>query len=141
MRVIKVKKKYVPHWVVYKPEEVQSIIVNKYEQGMTKAKIGAMLRDQYGVPSVRDLTGKNIADILKEKGVKEELPEDLMALYKKAVKLHIHLQKEKKDKKSRRSFVILESRINRLINYYKKKHLLPMDYKYSIDNARLVVKL
>ncbi|MBE5729177.1 30S ribosomal protein S15 [Candidatus Parvarchaeota archaeon] len=141
MKVIKVKKKYVPHWVVYKPEEVENIIINKYEQGMTKAKIGAMLRDQYGVPSVRDLTGKNIADILKEKSVKEELPEDLMALYRKAVKLHIHLQKEKKDKKSRRSFVILESRINRLINYYKKRHALPTDYKYTINNARLVVKL
>ncbi|MCW1294006.1 MAG: 30S ribosomal protein S15 [Candidatus Parvarchaeota archaeon] len=141
MKIVKVKKRYVPHWVTYKPGEIENIIVNKYEQGMTKAKIGAMLRDQYGIPSVMDLTGKNIAKILKEKDIKESLPEDLMALYRRAVKLHIHLQKERKDNKSRRSFVILESRIKRLINYYKGRHVLPMDYNYTIENARLVVKL
>lgn len=141
MKVVKVKKRYVPHWVTYKSGEIENIIVNKYEQGMTKAKIGATLRDQYGIPSVRDLTGRNIAKILREKDIKESLPEDLVALYRRAVKLHIHLLKEKKDNKSRRSFVILESRIKRLVNYYKKRRVLPEDYSYTIENARLVVKI
>lgn len=141
MKTIKIKSRFVPHWLTYKPEEVKKIIINKYQQGLTKSQIGTLLRDQYGIPSVKDLTGKNISEILKEANIKEELPEDLIALYKRAVKLHAHLDKEKKDKKSKRSLVVLENRINRLINYYKEAKVLPKDYVYSIEKARLTVKI
>jgi small subunit ribosomal protein S15 len=141
MRIIKTKNRFVPHWLNYTAEEVERLIVNKYEQGLTKSQVGSVLRDQYGVPSIKDLTKHNIGKILKEHDVKEELPEELTALYRKAVKLHIHLDKEKKDKKSKRSLVVLENRINRLINYYKKTGKLPEGYEYSLENARLAVKL
>ncbi len=141
MKTVKIKNKFTPHWLTYTPQEVEKIIINKYNQGLTKSKIGLLLRDQYGIPSIRELTKKNIGKILKENGIKEELPEDLVALYRKAVKLYMHLQKEKKDKKSIRSYVVLENRIKRLINYYKENKVLPANYQYSIENARLVVKL
>ena len=141
MKTIKIKNRFVPHWLNYTPEEVEKLIANKYQKGTTKSQIGMILRDQYGIPSVKDLTKRNINKILKERGVKEELPEDLIALYKKAVKLHIHLEKAKKDKHSIRSRVVLENRIKRLINYYKDKKVLPQDYKYSLEVARLVVKI
>ncbi|MCL4399589.1 30S ribosomal protein S15 [Candidatus Parvarchaeota archaeon] len=141
MKVISVRNKFVPHWLSYTPEEVEKLIINKYEKGMTKSQIGLILRDQYGIPSIKDLTKKNIKKIIKERTQKEDLPEDLVAMFRKVVKLHMHLEKAKKDKHSKRSMVVLENRINRLINYYKKIGYLPDNYKYSLDAARLVVKL
>lgn len=141
MKTVKIKNKFVPHWLTYTPEEVEKLVVNKSQKGLTKSQIGLILRDQYGVPSVKDLTKQNVGKLLKNHGVEEELPEDLIAMYKKAVKLHMHLDKEKKDKKSKRSLVVLENRIKRLINYYKDTKVLPSGYKYSLENARLVVKL
>ncbi|MCL5017977.1 MAG: 30S ribosomal protein S15 [Candidatus Parvarchaeota archaeon] len=141
MKVVKIKNNFVPHWLGYKPDEVEKIIINKYTKGMTKAQIGLNLRDQYGIPSVKGLTNKNIGKILKEHDIKEELPEDLVALYRKAVKLHMHIDKEKKDSHSKRSLVVLENRIKRLINYYKGRNKLPADYSYSLEAARLVVKI
>lgn len=141
MKTVKIKSKFVPHWLNYTPEEVEKMIVNKYQRGLTKSQIGLVLRDQYGIPSIKDLTKKNVGTILDEREIKEELPEDLISLYKKAVKLHMHLGKEKKDKSSKRSLVVLENRIKRLINYYKSRKTLPKTYEYSLENARLVVKL
>ena len=141
MKTVKIKSNFVPHWLNYTPEEVEKMIVNKYEKGMTKSQIGLELRDQYGIPSVKTLTKNNVGEILKGRGVKEDLPEDLLALYKKSVKLHMHLDKERKDKHSKRSLVVLENRIKRLINYYKSRDVLPKAYEYSLENARLVVKL
>ncbi len=141
MKTIKVRNKFVPHWLTYSPEEVERLVTNKYNQGLTKSQIGLVLRDQYGIPSVRELIKKNVSKLLIERGVKEPLPEDLIALYRKAVKMHMHLQKEKKDKKSKRSFVILENRIKKLIKYYKENDVMPKDYEYSIESARLVVKI
>ncbi|MCL4400689.1 MAG: 30S ribosomal protein S15 [Candidatus Parvarchaeota archaeon] len=141
MKTVKIKSKFVPHWLGYTPEEVEKMIVNKYQRGLTKSQIGLALRDQYGIPSIKDLTKKNVGRILRERELKEELPEDLVALYRKSVKLHMHLDKEKKDKSSKRSLVVLENRIKRLINYYKGRKNLPKTYEYSLENARLVVKL
>ena len=141
MKTVKIKNRFVPHWLTYTPEEVEKMIVNKYERGMNKSQIGLELRDQYGIPSIKDLTKSNIGKLIKARGLKEELPEELVAMYKKAVKLHMHLYKEGKDKQSKRGLVILESRIKRLINYYKSRKTLPQSYEYSLENARLVVKL
>lgn len=141
MKTVKIKNQFVPHWLNYMPEEVEKMVINKYQKGLTKSEIGLVLRDQYGIPSVKALTKNNIGKILKNRDIKEELPEDLLALYKKSVKLHMHLDKEKKDKKSKRSLVVLENRIKSLINYYKRNNVLPKSYEYSLENARLVVKL
>ena len=141
MKVINVKNRFVPHWLNYKQEEVEQLIANKYQKGLTKSQIGIVLRDQYGIPSTKEIAKKNISTILKDRGISEDLPEDLIALYRKSVKLHMHVDKQKKDKHSVRSLVVLENRIKRLIKYYKENKVLPKDYKYSLEAARLVVKI
>ncbi|MCL4391133.1 MAG: 30S ribosomal protein S15 [Candidatus Parvarchaeota archaeon] len=141
MKVINVKNRFVPHWLNYKQEEVEQLVINKYQKGLTKSEIGTVLRDQYGIPSIKELTKKNVSKILKAREINEQLPEELVALYKKAVKLHRHLEKQRKDKHSIRSLVVLENRIKRLIKYYKQKKVLPKNYEYSLEAARLVVKL
>ena len=77
---------------------------------------------------------------MKKHNLQPKLPEDLMNLMKRAVKLHEHLQKHKKDKHSRRGLELLESRIRRLSKYYIDKGLLPKDWKYSYDTAKLIVE-
>ena len=141
MKVINVKNRFVPHWLNYKQEEVEQLVINKYQKGLTKSEIGTVLRDQYGIPSIKELTKKNVSKILKAREINEQLPEELVALYKKAVKLHRHVEKQRKDKHSIRSLVVLENRIKRLIKYYKQKKVLPKNYEYSLEAARLVVKL
>lgn len=141
MKVVTIKSRVGTPWLKIKPEEITKLVLDLHEKGYTKSQIGTILRDRYGIPGTKVVLKKKISQILKEANVKEELPEDLLALYKKAVKLYQHLKKERKDFKSKRAFVILENRIRSLINYYKRKKVLPKDYEYDIEKARLVVRI
>jgi len=102
--------------------------------------IGLILRDQYGIPDVKLITGKKISQIMKEHGLYPEIPEDLLNLLRKAVKLREHLEKHKKDKHSRRGLENLESKIRRLVKYYIRRKVLPKDWTYSPERAKLLVQ-
>ncbi|MCW1291786.1 MAG: 30S ribosomal protein S15 [Candidatus Rehaiarchaeum fermentans] len=141
MKIITIKSKVGTPWLKLSQEEIKNKVIELAKKGYSKSEIGAILRDQYGVPNIKLILKKKISKILEEEGLKEEIPEDLLSLYKKAVMLHQHLLKERKDYKSRRAFVILENRIKSLIAYYKRKNKLPKDYEYSIEKARLVVRI
>ncbi len=128
-----------PPWVDMSPEEVEKKVVELYKEGYEPSMIGMILRDRYGIPSVRQVTGKKITRILKEHGVEIKLPEDLKALIKKAINLRKHLAVHKKDKHNRRGLQLIEAKIWRLSNYYKEKGVLPPDWKY--DPERLEIEL
>ena len=106
-------------WVSYKPDEVEKLVEKVGKTGVRASKAGMILRDSYGVPSVKDLTGKKLNKVLK-KTQKQELPEDLLNLIKKAVNLDNHLQKNKKDKSSDHGFKLI-SQNWRLTKYYRIK--------------------
>jgi len=129
----------VPSWVKYSPEEVEQLVVELRKKGYTTAMIGTILRDQYGIPSVKAITGKKITKILEEHGLAPEIPEDLMSLMRKAVKLRKHLQKHKKDIHNARALIIIESRIRRLVDYYKSTGKLPKEWEYSPELAERLV--
>jgi len=129
-----------PEWVPKTGEEVEKLVVDLAKKGYTMAMIGTILRDSYGIPSVKLVTGKKIGKILKENGLLPDIPEDLMALMRKAVRLHDHLREHKKDLHNRRALQLIEAKILRLVNYYKSVGRLPKDWKYSIDQARLLVR-
>ncbi len=141
MKIVTIKSRVGTPWLKIRPDEVEKLILDLYNQGYSKSRIGTILRDQYGIPSTKLTIKKSISKVLESNNIKEDLPEDLIALYRKAVKLHQHLQKERKDFKSKRAFVILENRIRSLVNYYKRKGKLPKDYEYDINKARLVVRI
>ncbi len=128
-----------PEWVDMSPEEVEKKVVELYNEGYEPSQIGMILRDRYGIPSVKQITGKKIQKILKEKGVEIKYPEDLKALIKKALKLRRHLEVYRKDKHNRRGLQLIEAKIWRLSNYYKEKGVLPADWKY--DPERLKIEL
>lgn len=128
-------------WVTYKPAEIEGIIVKLAKAGMGSAQIGLVLRDQYGIPNTKMFTNTKIAKIMKEKDLyPKELPEDMFNLVRRAVNLYNHLEKNKHDYTSKRGYEITESKIRRLAKYYKTKGRLPLDWKWRIEQAKLLVK-
>jgi small subunit ribosomal protein S15 len=128
-------------WVTYKPAEIEGIIVKLAKSGMGSAKIGLVLRDQYGIPNTKMFTDTKIARIMKDNSLyPKELPEDMFNLVRRAVNLYNHLDKNRHDYTSQRGYEITESKIRRLARYYKKKGVLPLNWKWDIEQAKLLVK-
>jgi len=134
------KPKANPEWVDAEPEEIKALILKMSKEGIPSAKIGMMLRDMYGVPSVRTLIGMTVGQFLKKEGAQPEYPEDLLSLIKKAVRMREHLKASKKDVKNKVKLGHVESKINRLVKYYSKKGRLPGGWKYEPEKAALLVK-
>ena len=127
-------------WVGYSKEEIEGIILKLAKKRLNSAQIGLALRDQYGVPLTKPLLKKSVSQVLKENKLASELPEDLMQLLQKAVHLHNHMTKNKRDYTSYRGLEITESKIRRLAGYYRRERVLPAEWKYDIASARLIVK-
>ena len=129
-----------PSWVDLKEKEIRKIIVDLYNDGYSIAKIGEILRDQYGVPGTKYVLGKKLTAVLEEEGITIKYPEDLLNLMKKAVNLRKHLEEHKKDLHNKRGLTLIESKIRRLVKYYKKVGKLPKDWKYDPKAAELIVR-
>jgi len=126
--------------VKYSKEDVEKLVVKLAKEGYLPSMIGLILRDSYGIPSVKEITGKSITQILEENGIKLEIPEDLLNLLKRAVKLHSHLKIHRKDKHSERGLILIESKIHRLVKYYKRVGKLPKEWKYDPEIAKVIVQ-
>jgi len=120
-----------PEWVPLTPEEIERKIVELAEKGYSTAMIGLILRDQYGVPNVRQVLGKKITKVLEEHGLAPSIPEDLNNLIVKAVRLRKHLSIHRKDYHNKRALQLVESKIRRLVKYYKRVGKLPKDWNYA----------
>jgi small subunit ribosomal protein S15 len=127
-------------WVTYDAKEVERLVLKLRKDGMNSSVIGMTLRDQYGIPSVKEATKKTVKQILKENEKIPEIPEDLLNLLRKAVNLRNHLEKNKKDYTSKHGLELLESKIRRLGKYYIKNKELPPDWKYDPERAKLIVQ-
>ncbi|MFW9820428.1 MAG: 30S ribosomal protein S15 [Candidatus Thorarchaeota archaeon] len=128
-----------PTWVEPSPEEVESEVVKLARRGQSKSMIGGIMRDSRGVPLVKLVTGKKITQILEENEIQSPLPEDLANLVRKALNIRKHLETNHKDKESRKGLQRTESKIYRLIKYYKKKKVLAPDFRYDSEKIRTLV--
>jgi len=129
-----------PSWLQYSKEEIIELVVQMAKEGKNASKIGLILRDQYGIPSVKAASGKTLSDIMNENKLLPTYPEDLMNLMRKAVRLHKHVAVNKQDKHNTHSLKLVESKIKRLVSYYKKSKKLPADWYYTPEQAALLVK-
>ncbi len=129
-----------PKWVQQSADEVKDLVAKMATEGVSMAKIGLVLRDQYGVPNIRLATGKTIREICDEKGVKFELPDDLQNLMKRAVALSGHVKSNPKDLHNTRGLRLIESKIRRMVKYYKREGVIPQTWAYSLDTAALQVE-
>ena len=128
-----------PVWVELSSEEVSNEVIKLARKGVSQSLIGVILRDSYGIPLVKVVTGKSISQIIKENEIETPLPEDLTNLVKKALNLRKHLESNHKDLHSKLGLQRTESKIYRLIKYYKGKKLLASDFKYDPDKIRTIV--
>ena len=128
-----------PVWVERSGKEVENDVVKLAKKGHSKSMIGTILRDSHGVPLVKVITGKRISAILEENDIESPLPEDLSNLAKKALNIRKHLEDNHKDLEGRKGLQRTESKIYRLIKYYKKKKVLAQDFKYDPEKIRTLV--
>lgn len=132
--------KVVPKWVMYKKKQVEELVTTLAKQNYNSTMIGLILRDQYGIPDTKAVVGRSVTQIMKDNKAYPEFPEDMMNLFQKAVKIHGHLAKNKKDSHSKKGLLNTEAQIRRLSKYYKQHNAIPKDFEYDIDKVKLIVR-
>ena len=132
--------KIMPRWLAYNKKQVEELVGTLAKQNHTSAMIGLILRDQYGIPDVRTILGKSITTIMKENKTYPEFPEDLMTLFRRAVDIKAHLERNKRDHHSKKGLQNTESKIRRLLKYYSQKNMVPKDFQYDIEKVKLIIR-
>ncbi|MEM4717255.1 MAG: 30S ribosomal protein S15 [Desulfurococcaceae archaeon] len=130
-----------PRWLKLdmSPSDIELLVIELAKKGYTPSMIGMILRDQFGIPLVKQVIGKKVEEILTRHGIKLLIPEDLFNLMKRAVNLRRHLEEHPKDYHSERGLIEIESKIHRLVKYYKRVGKLPVDWRYDPEAAKLII--
>lgn len=130
-------KKIVPGWLKYTAKEAELLVVKYAKEDKKPSQIGMLLRDQYGIPDIKLVTGKSINQILEEKNLKHELPEDFLALIKKSVLIKKHLEENRKDMPAKRGLQLTDSKIRRLAKFYKREGVLDPKWRYNAEQFKM----
>jgi len=127
-----------PEWSDVDSDAIEARVVDLAEQGHDPSVIGLKLRDEgvkgTPIPNVKLATGKKVTEILEDHDASHELPEDLKNLMERAVGLHEHVDANGQDHQNKRALQNTESKIRRLVNYYRGDEL-DADFTYTYDNA------
>ena len=130
--------KKTPTWCKYNAEEVEALVAKLAREGNNASIIGIVLRDRYGIPLAKPIIGKTIHELLKSSDAAPKIPEDLDTLMKKAERARRHLERSKADSIAKRSLALIESKIYRLVRYYKEEGVLPPEWEYKLMAASVV---
>ena len=118
-----------PPWLKMTPEEVEGLVVKLAKEGNPTSMIGVILRDQYGIPLVKAVTGKTILQILRENNLAPPIPEDLANLLERVRRMKLHLKRFKSDRYNVHRLQLVESKVRRLAEYYKREGVLPPNWE------------
>jgi len=99
-----------------------------------------ILRDSYGIPNVKAILGKKVCEVLKENKLAKAIPEDLTSLIKRDIELMKHLEANHKDMTAKRGIQLTESKIKRLIKYYKTKGIIEKNFIFDRNKAKLLLE-
>ena len=119
-----------PNWVIYQSDEVKALIINLAREGKPQSLIGNILRDEHGIPLVKPIVGHGILRVLQDAKLAPRIPEDLYNLMVKSTKLRRHLDRNRKDFSNKRGLQISEAKIYALTRYYKRRGMLPRDWRH-----------
>ena len=119
-----------PDWVDYDEEEVTELVLKLREDGLQPAQIGLKLRDQYGIPSVEQITDKSVTEILEENDAEPELPEDLQNLLDKAEDIEEHIETNPEDEQAQRRLELTKAKIRRIASYHRDNGNIEESWKY-----------
>lgn len=134
---IRPTSKNAPTWITQNQGELSALVVQLSKEGLTPSQIGINLRDEYGIALIKSTTGKTITKILLENNIKEEIPEDLDQLIRKAIGLQKHIKAHNSDRINVRSLELIEAKIHRLSKYYKRVGKMRKNWKYAAVIAQL----
>ncbi len=129
----------VPEWSEQDKKKVEELICDLHDNGNSSAMIGTILRDQHAVPNVRLLLNKRVAAVLVDNERIPKIPDELMNLMRKALRLVDHLEQNRKDLHNRRQLELTESKIRRIARYHIGIGRMPTDWRYKRDQIRLIV--
>lgn len=128
-----------PEWSDVAADDIEQRVVELAEEGLDPSQIGMRLRDEgvngTPVPNVKLATDKKITEILDEHDLRPDLPEDLYNLIERAIVIRDHLEENPTDHSNRRALQNTESKVRRLVSYYRGDEL-PEDFEYSYETAR-----
>lgn len=136
----KPEKKSSYSWMNYKPKEIELLVIKLAKEGNKPSSIGIVLRDTYGIPDVKAITKKSISQLLEKKELLPKLPENLTSLLLRVIDLQKHLEANKKDMTAKRGLTLTESKIRRLIKYYKETGRLPETWNYDPARVKLLIE-
>ncbi len=128
-----------PSWVEIDAEELEEHIVRLWKADKSSSEIGMVLRDQYGIPDAKLVTNKKIMHTIRDHGLAPNFPEGMRNLIVKALRLRTHLGENKRDIHNKRALQLTESKIRRLVKYYRKTGVLPADWVYKPDTAEMLI--
>ena len=132
-----------PEWSDVDADDVEARIVELADQGHDPSQIGMKLRDEgvtgTPVPDVSLATGKTLTEILDEHDAGPDIPEDLRNLLERAIRLREHVQENPQDFQNKRALQNTESKVRRLVNYYRGDAIDP-EFTYSYDVAKSLLE-
>src|SRR5579875_2795228 len=118
-------------WLQVSKHEIRNMVVEMRKSGLSKSMIGIKLRDQYGVPGTKPTLNKKVSTVLREAGIKESVPEDLMSLINRYKNVAKHNELNPKDQSNIRGQALIMSKILRLVKYYKREGYLAPEWNLS----------
>jgi small subunit ribosomal protein S15 len=128
-----------PEWSDVDEDAIEERVIELAEEGHDPSQIGLKLRDEgvqgTPVPDVKLATGKKVTEILEENDVTPDFPEDLRNLMERAVRLRDHMDEHPGDAQNKRALQNTESKIRRLVDYYRGDKL-DADFTYEYDEAK-----
>lgn len=122
-----------PEWIDYDAEEVKDLVIRLREDGFDPAQIGLKLRDEYGIPDVKQITEKKVTEILEGADVAPEIPEDLNNLVAKAENMQEHLRENTNDQEAERQLELTEAKIRKVADYHRQEGNIPENWEYERD--------
>ena len=132
-----------PEWSDVDADDVETRIVELADQGHDPSQIGMKLRDEgvtgTPVPDVSLATDKTITEILDEHDAGPDIPEDLRNLLERSIRLREHVQENPQDFQNKRALQNTESKVRRLVEYYRGDAIDP-EFTYSYDVAKSLLE-
>lgn len=133
-------EKKIPEWVTIDKKELKLLITKLAKEGKSSAEIGLILRDSYGIPDASLILEQGIYSFMREKNLNKNLPEDLMALMTRVFALRKHFENNKQDTTAKRGIQLTDSKINRLVKYYKKAGVIEPEFRYKASELNLYLQ-
>ena len=63
-----------------------------------------------------------------------------MALLRKSIMLKKHLEANKKDESAKRGLTLTDSKVKRLVKYYKHTSRIPQNWKYDPEKVKIMTE-